>query len=94
MKPFFLTYFLLASIAVFSQHPSMGARFSALSDAAVAAKGLWALPHNPAGLAFLQHSSAGVGVENRFGLVELNRVLSVGYTNFFGCLWIKYAAQR
>ena len=35
MKPFFLTYFCLASFAVFSQQPSMGARFSALSDAAV-----------------------------------------------------------
>ena len=71
MKPFFLTYFFLASFAVFSQQPSMGARFSALSDAAVAAQGLWALQHNPAGLAFLQTASAGVSVENRFGLAEL-----------------------
>lgn len=73
MKPFFLTYFFLASFAVFSQQLSMGARFSALSDAAVAAQGLWALQHNPAGLAFLQTASAGVSVENRFGLAELNQ---------------------
>lgn len=68
-----MTYFFLASFTVFSQQPSMVARFSALSDAAVAAQGLWALQHNPAGLAFLQTSSASISVENRFGLAELNQ---------------------
>jgi len=49
-----------------------GAEQAAMGSAAVAQPGLWALGHNPAGLAQLERPAVGLFAENRFLLPELS----------------------
>lgn len=46
---------------------NFGARAAGMGGAAVTFQDVWALGNNTAGLAYLEHPSAGVYVENRFG---------------------------
>lgn len=49
----------------------VGARSMSLANSTVAVADVWSFHHNPAGLAFVDQTSAGLSYENRFLLKEL-----------------------
>jgi hypothetical protein len=73
MIRFYLTFLLILScLFVHSQgwQPA-GSRSMSMANSTVALSDVWSYHHNPAGLAFLKTTSAGLSYENRFLLKEL-----------------------
>lgn len=74
MKPFILAIFLFCTINISAQSYliSGGARASALSDAAVTINDVFAAFNNQACLSMIEKPEAGLALQNRFGMKELN----------------------
>jgi hypothetical protein len=60
-----------------NENLSLGGRSSAMGDASVCLSDVWSAQNNQAGLASLQKGEAGLYVQNRLGLKELNAALFV-----------------
>ncbi len=56
-----------------------GGRSAAMGNASLTSRDVWALFHNPAGIAFLKNAEAGISYEKRFSMKELStNALAVG----------------
>ncbi|HEV7231934.1 MAG TPA: hypothetical protein VGO45_11430 [Bacteroidia bacterium] len=76
--------FFLIAVSVFhcnifggNENQSQGARSTGMGDASVCLVDIWCAQNNQACLAFLKNAEAGLFVQNRFGLKELNTALLV-----------------
>ncbi len=79
MIRFYLTTLALMScICLYAQgwQPA-GARSMSMANSTVALTDVWSFHHNPAGLAFVENTSAGLSYENRFLLKELQTQAAV-----------------
>ncbi len=74
---FYILIFLSASLALTAQNvpETYGARAAALGNAASTHSDAFSVFTNQAGLADIEQISAGVGIENRFLLTELNALV-------------------
>jgi hypothetical protein len=76
MKKFLITLMIVfvlpfSMIAANDNYP-FGGRAASMGNAAVTLFDLWAVSHNQAGLSQIEHITAGVYMENRFLIPELN----------------------
>ncbi len=63
--------------AAFEAHGRAGARQAGIAGASVSLTDVWSLHNNPAGLAALQGTSAGIAFQNRFFIKELSQRAAV-----------------
>ena len=61
------------SVSAFEAHGRAGARQAAMGGASVSLADIWSLANNPAGIAALQNTSAGIAFQNRFFMKELSQ---------------------
>lgn len=61
------------TVAAFEAHGRAGARQAGMGGASVSLSDIWSLTNNPAGIASLQHTSAGIAFQNRFFMKELSQ---------------------
>lgn len=73
-----IVFALLSSVNIHAQgwQPA-GARSMSMANSTVALADVWSYHHNPAGLAFVKSTSAGLSYENRFLLKELQTQAAV-----------------
>jgi hypothetical protein len=92
---FVVSLFVLSLCSIHAQlNTHYGARSAGMAHASVTLSDVWSSHHNQAGLAWLEQSEAGVFVQNRFLMKELNYggfayahklntgALAVSYSNF------------
>lgn len=79
MIRFYLTTFALLTCAFIQAQgwQPAGARSMSMANSTVALDDVWSYHHNPAGLAFVKSTSAGLSYENRFLLKELQTQAAV-----------------
>lgn len=61
------------SVVAFEAHGRAGARQTGMGGASVSLADVWSLTNNPAGIAALQSTSAGIAFQNRFFMKELSQ---------------------
>ena len=79
MSKFYVTILLISTCGFLHAQgwQPAGARSMAMANSTVAIADVWSYHHNPAGLAFVKNTSAGLSYENRFLLKELQTQAAV-----------------
>lgn len=85
--------FIALSFSLFSNDfiNPIGGRAAAMGGSSVAARGLWAMQNNPAGMAYLDKTSLGLYYENRWFLPETAyKSAAVAVPVKIGCLGLSF----
>lgn len=95
MKYVYILFILLLggadSVYTSNDNYPFGGRAAGMGNAAVTLYDFWAVSHNQAGLARLEHGAAGVYFENRFQIKELSfGAVAVAYPSLSGVLAVNF----